>query len=52
MHNFNDKLKEICLAKNNRLCIGLDVDNTKLKDDSLSYMKNYIIDIIVYHHLK
>ena len=46
MHNFNDKLKEICLAKNNRLCIGLDVDNTKLKDDSLSYMKNYIIDII------
>ena len=31
MHNFNDKLKEICLAKNNRLCIGLDVDNTKLK---------------------
>ncbi len=46
MHNFNDKLKEICLAKNNRLCIGLDVDNTKLKDDSLSYMKNYIIEII------
>ena len=46
MHNFNDKLKEICLAKNNRLCIGLDVDNTKLKDDSLSYMKDYIIDII------
>ena len=46
MHNFNDKLKEICLAKNNRLCIGLDVDNTKLKDDSLSYMKDYIIEII------
>jgi len=38
----------MCYSKNNRLCIGLDIDNKKLKDSSLEYMKKYIFDIIEY----
>ena len=46
MDNFNSRLKTICFNKNNRLCLGLDVDNNNLKNSSLSYMKDYIIDVI------
>ena len=46
MINFNNKLKEECRKKNNRLCLGLDIDNNNLKDKSLDYMQDYIIDII------
>ena len=44
--NFNEKLKLMCLEKNNRLCLGLDIDNTTLKNNSLDYMNSYIKDII------
>ena len=44
--NFNEKLKLKCLEKNNRLCLGLDIDNTTLKNNSLNYMNSYIKDII------
>ena len=43
---FNKKLSEICKSKNNRLCIGLDIDNRKLVNDSISYMDGFIKDII------
>ena len=46
MKSFNELLKIKCLDKNNRLCIGLDVDNTKLKNYSMEYMLNFIKDII------
>ena len=46
MINFNQKLKEECKIKNNRLCLGLDIDNNKLKNNSLSYMQDFITDII------
>ena len=46
MTNFNSNLKKKCLQKNNRLCFGLDIDNLKLKNTSLAYMQDYIIDII------
>ena len=46
MNNFNQYLKNMCIKKNNRLCIGLDVDNEKLSNNSLSYMKGFIIDVI------
>ena len=36
--SFNQKLKNICLEKNNRLCIGLDIDNEKLSNNSLDFM--------------
>ena len=44
--SFNKKLKKECLKKNNRLCIGLDIDNHKLKNTSLDYMENFIKEII------
>ena len=31
MNMFNDRLSKICTEKNNRLCLGLDLDNRKLK---------------------
>ena len=46
MKPFNEKLLDICNKKNNRLCIGLDIDNRKLDNDSLSYMQGYINEII------
>ena len=44
--SFNNNLKNECIKKNNRLCIGLDIDNQKLKNTSLDFMKDYIKDII------
>tara|TARA_Y100000590_G_scaffold420723_1_gene523732 strand:+ start:375 stop:1163 length:789 start_codon:yes stop_codon:yes gene_type:complete len=44
--SFNKKIKNECLKKNNRLCIGLDVDNEKLTNPSLDYMEGFIKDII------
>ena len=46
MLTFNQKLKQICVDKNNRIRIGIDVDNEKLSNPSLSYMEGYIKDII------
>ena len=46
MKKFNDLIKEKCLEKNNRLCIGLDVDNRRLKNNSLDYMQRFIFDVI------
>ncbi len=46
MNNFNKKIKEECRKKNNRLCLGLDIDNNNLKNQSLDYMQDYIVDII------
>jgi len=43
---FNKQLSEICKSKNNRLCIGLDIDNRKLVNNSISYMDGFIKDII------
>ena len=44
--SFNKTLKEQCILKNNRLCIGLDIDNQKLNNTSLDYMQNFIKDIV------
>ena len=46
MKSFNEILKKYCDEKNNRLCIGLDVDNRKLENTSLLFMKNHIKKII------
>ena len=46
METFNEKIKNFCYNKNNTLCIGLDVDNRKLKDTSIDFMTKYILDII------
>jgi len=46
MKTFSENLLNMCKEKNNRLCIGLDIDNRKLKNDSLSYMEGFIKDII------
>ena len=46
MIKFNKKMKDLCIAKNNRLCIGLDIDNEKLPNQSIDYMKGFILDII------
>ena len=46
MKKLNKILKNSWENKNNRLCIGLDVDNTQLNNSSLEYMQDYIIDII------
>tara|TARA_Y100000996_G_scaffold15180_1_gene11661 strand:- start:685 stop:1476 length:792 start_codon:yes stop_codon:yes gene_type:complete len=43
---FNKQLSEICKSKNNSLCIGLDIDNRKLVNNSISYMDGFIKDII------
>lgn len=45
--NFNELLKIKCNEKNNRLCLGLDIDNDSLENKSLDYMNSYIKDIIV-----
>ena len=44
--SFNKILKNQCLVKNNRLCIGLDLDNERLKNTSLDYMEGFLKDII------
>ena len=44
--SFNQNLKKQCLIKNNRLCLGLDLDNKWLENDSLDYMEGFIKDII------
>ena len=46
MITFNKKLFKVCNDKNNRLCIGLDVDNRKLKINTISYMDGFIKEII------
>ena len=46
MLNFNKHLSNVCIQKNNRLCIGLDLDNRKLQNTSISYMNGFIKDII------
>ena len=46
MENFNKKIQKVCKIKNNRLCLGLDIDNSKLKNNSLDYMQSFIFDII------
>ena len=46
MNMFNDRLLKICIKKNNRLCLGLDLDNRKLKVNTLSYFEGFIKDII------
>ena len=46
METFNEKIKKYCNKKNNNLCIGLDLDNRKLKNPSIDFMKNYIFEII------
>ena len=46
MDSFNTKLSNHCISKNNRLCIGLDIDIDKLKIKSISFMSKYIKDII------
>ena len=46
MIKFNEKIKKFCKNKNNRLCLGLDIDNRKLENSSIQYMQDYVIDII------
>ena len=45
--NFNEILKNKCKEKNNRLCLGLDIDNNSLQNKSLDYMSSFIMDIII-----
>ena len=45
MDSFNSKIKDYCSKKNNQLCLGLDLDNRKLKDSSLSYYKDFMFDM-------
>jgi len=33
-HSFNQRLRQICLEKNSRLCIGLDIDPEKMPENS------------------
>ena len=46
MTSFNNIIKEKCFHKNNRLCIGLDLDDNKLAVNSITYMEGFIKDII------
>ena len=46
MITFNRHLSRVCNEKNNRLCIGLDVDNRKLEIDTISYMDGFIKELI------
>ena len=39
-YSFNDRLKQFCESKNNRLCIGLDIDPDKLIRKSNSRLKD------------
>ena len=43
---FNKQLSKVCEEKNNRLCIGLDVDNRKLEINTISYMDGFIKELI------
>ena len=46
---FNQILNDQCIAKESKLCIGLDIDSDripKMMDRSISGMKKYIFDII------
>tara|TARA_Y100001980_G_C14553808_1_gene339552 strand:- start:1598 stop:2395 length:798 start_codon:yes stop_codon:yes gene_type:complete len=48
-NSFNNRLKEICELKNNRLCIGLDIDPKKSNikiTNSMSNLIDYTKDII------
>ena len=47
MKSFNKLLKEYCINKNNRLCIGLDIDNNKLINTNLDYMEKFITSLKV-----
>ena len=47
--SFNNRLQEICNEKNNRLCIGLDIDSDKLPkhmDRSLLRIHEFLKDVI------
>ena len=47
--SFNKRLKEICEKKDNRLCIGLDVDPDKFPkgmNSSFDSMENFLKDVI------
>ena len=46
MITFNEILSKVCNEKNNRLCIGLDIDNRKLETTTISYMDGFIKDRI------
>ena len=46
MKSFNENITDFCSKKNNRLCIGLDIDNEKLSNQSIDYMRDFIFDII------
>ena len=46
MITFNKQLSKVCDKKNNRLCIGLDVDNRKLEINTISYMDGFIKELI------
>ena len=46
MLTFNEYLIKSCMDKNNRLCIGLDFDNRKLKDNSMAYLEGFIKETI------
>ena len=47
--SFNKRLQEICINKNNRLCIGLDIDPDcfpEQRDYSIEEMEAFIKDVI------
>ena len=47
--SFNKRLQEICINKNNRLCIGLDIDPdcfSEQRDYSIEEMEAFIKDVI------
>ena len=47
--SFNSILKEVCLKKNNRLCIGLDIDcnNLSISNDKITdYIESFAKEII------
>ncbi len=52
---FNDRLNQICLKKNSLVCVGLDVDLTKIpnfilnKKEPLLYFSQAIIDATIDH---
>ena len=47
--SFNNRLQKICNEKNNRLCIGLDIDPDHLpkeRGNSLEAMETFAKDVI------
>ena len=46
MKSFNSLLYKHCQEKNNRLCVGLDIDINNLPTQTITYMESYIKDII------